>query len=186
MTLKKTLLCLTLSLALIVFCDLCLPQGESEIYDSVIRLHVIASSDSEADQEIKLAVRDAVLDAAVFGSSEDITAAKASIGDAISAAEAAANDCLAELGADYRASCVFGEESYPTRVYEGKRLPAGTYMSVRIVLGEGEGQNWWCVLFPPFCLGSCDGPLTESGDGVFNIGSRYSFRFKLLEWLFGR
>ncbi len=186
MTLRKTLLCFALSLALVVFCDLCLPRGEAEIYDSVIRLHVLANSDSEADQAIKLAVRDAILDAGIFNGESDINAAKASMESALKKAEALANARLASLGVPYTAKCVFSREHYPTRIYENKRLPAGTYMSVQVVLGKGEGQNWWCVLFPPFCIGTCEKPLTDSGEEVFNTGSRYSFRFKLLEWLFGR
>ncbi len=176
MNLKKTALCFALSLALIVFCDLVLPQGESAVYDSVIRLHILANSDSDFDQETKLAVRDAILAAEVFEGEDDVS-------EALSMAETVANAELAKRGVSYGASCVFGRESYPTRIYEGVKLPAGTYLSVRVVLGEGNGQNWWCVLFPPLCLGAAEKPLTHSGGEVFTE-NRYVFRFWLLELLF--
>ncbi len=172
MTLKKTALCFALSLALICFCDLVLPRGEGEIYDSVIRLHIIANSDSAADQETKLAVRDAILEAGVFENG--------SVEVALSEAKRVADGVLKERGANYRSDCLFGREDYPTRVYENMKLPAGTYLSVRVVLGDGAGKNWWCVLFPPLCLGASKKPLTDSGSEVFTE-ERYVFRFWLLE-----
>lgn len=183
MNLKKTALCFALCLALICFCDLVLPRGESEIYDSVIRLHIIANSDSAADQETKLAVRDALLEAQVFDGSNSMDEAKQSLDGALVKAQAVANAVLAERGEEYGAKCLFGRESYPTRIYEGVKLPAGTYLSVRVVLGEGEGQNWWCVLFPPLCLGAASRPL-QSDDGKVFTEDRYVFRFKLLEFFF--
>ncbi len=176
MNLKRTFLCFALSLALVCFCDLVLPRGESAVFDSVIRLHILANSDSVADQETKLAVRDAILDARVFEQEQSLDAA-------LEAAVRVASEVLAKRGAGYGAGCAFGRESYPTRIYENIKLPAGTYLSVRVVLGEGAGQNWWCVLFPPLCLGAAEKPLTDSGGEVFTE-KKYVFRFWLLEFLF--
>lgn len=181
-TVKRLALCLCLCLLTVLFCDLLLPEDEGEIYDSVIRLHVLAASDTEKDQSIKLLVRDAILKADLFENAGDVTEAKAKVQKAAEKAVEIANGCLEKEGVAYRASYVWGKESYPTREYEGIRFPAGTYLSLRIVLGEGEGQNWWCVLFPPLCLGAAKQKQYIKNGEVFDTQSKkYSFRFKLLE-----
>ena len=191
-TVKQVCLFLALSLCIITFCDLFLPGGEAGIYSSVIRLHVLAASDSQEDQRIKLAVRDAVLAAGIFEAAESMEEASQSIEAATAAAVGVANEVLEAEGAPYRASCLWGTERYPTREYEGLRLPAGDYLSLRIVLGEGRGQNWWCVLFPPLCVNSASiPPRTDDGldPGAKKVfapenKTKYVFRFKLLEVLF--
>lgn len=133
----------------------CLPiHGEAEIYKKVLRLHVIAASDSETDQTIKLSVRDAVLDEipALLDGCADIDSARAAVCDGAQVLLDASNERLSALGAGYSARIEIGEEYYPTREYDGIRLPAGKYSSVRVILGGGEGKNWWCVLFPSLCL----------------------------------
>lgn len=127
----------------------CLPvHGEEAIYDSMIRLHVLAESDSAADQAKKLEVRDAVL--AVLDSA--MTEA-----DSYESALAALHTRLDILrtSAEEIAGCPvtvsLSREKYPVRFYENFTLPAGEYMSLRVILGEGKGQNWWCVLFPQLC-----------------------------------
>lgn len=180
---KSIGLCLALCLLTVTLCDLVLPEGEGEIYDSVIRLHILANSSAEEDIRVKYAVRDAILAADCFEGAEDINTAKDGMEKAATAAVNAANAYLEKQGLPYRATYKWGREDYPTREYQGLRLPSGNYLSLRIVLGEGEGENWWCVLFPPFCLGGAKGSLTVKGKEVFETKSKkYSFRFKLLEW----
>lgn len=186
-TLRATALCLALCLAVVCLCDLVLPGGEVKVYENLIRLHILAASDSDYDQALKLKVRDAILAAGVFEAAEDADGAEAMTAEAEQAALDIANRVLYEEGAPYGARIEYGLEVYPTREYEGIRLPAGEYRSLRIVLGEGEGQNWWCVLFPPLCLGAAGDSLTAAGltEGqtrVFKTGkTRYRLRFKLLE-----
>lgn len=164
-------------------------RGEEEIYSDVIRLHIIAASDTEEDQALKLSVRDAVL--GVYGS------ALTSYPDRDSAAEAArellpgirslAEQTLREAGCDKPVSVTLTEEEYPTRDYETFSLPAGRYLSLRVLIGEAEGHNWWCVLYPPLCLDTAtDGELlTDAEWGLLteNGGGHYRVKFKLLEWL---
>lgn len=164
-------------------------RGEEEIYSDVIRLHIIAASDTEEDQALKLSVRDAVL--GVYGS------ALTSYLDRDSAAEAArellpgirslAEQTLREAGCDKPVSVTLTEEEYPTRDYETFSLPAGRYLSLRVLIGEAEGHNWWCVLYPPLCLDTAtDGELlTDAEWGLLteNGGGHYRVKFKLLEWL---
>ncbi len=191
-TLKAFVLCLALCLVTICLCDLVLIGDEVQVYDSLIRLHILANSDSDADQAIKLKVRDAILAAEVFGTADSVTHAEAQSLAAANRAVEVANRVLAEEGVSYRASLRYGKEAYPTRNYGDISLPAGTYRSLRIVLGAGEGQNWWCVLFPPLCQGGAakDG-LTATGldNGAVRVFDndkpRYKFKFRLLELLFG-
>lgn len=178
---RQAALCLGLCLLVGALCDLALPMSEVKVYDSVIRLHVLANSSSEEDQRIKYGVRDAILAAGCFEGARDITAAKNGTEKAAKRAVDAANAYLKEQGVDYRATYLWGVERYPTRVYEEIKLPSGDYFSLRIVLGEGEGENWWCVLFPPLCLGAAEAD-TKSGK-VFNAKSKkYILRFKIMEW----
>mgnify|MGYP004652789627 CR=1 FL=1 len=129
-------------------------HGEAEVYKKVLRLHVIAASDTERDQSVKLSVRDAILDVipSVLDGCGDLDAACAAVCEGSPRLLGAADARLAELGANYGARIEIGSEYYPTREYDGVRLPAGEYTSVRVILGEGEGKNWWCVLFPSLCL----------------------------------
>ncbi|MBQ8511426.1 MAG: stage II sporulation protein R [Clostridia bacterium] len=128
--------------------------GETEIYDDVLRLHVIAESDSDADQAMKLKVRDAVLDCLAAEMDDCVTVedALATAQDMLDEVETAAERCLDENGSDCTVSVSLGREQYPRRDYGASVMPAGTYHSLRVTIGEGEGKNWWCVLFPTVCV----------------------------------
>lgn len=126
-------------------------NGEGEIYDDMIRLHVIANSDSEEDQSLKLKVRDAVLFEAEKIKAEDSNDAYIKTEESLAILENAAKEKINEEGYDYNVSVVLGEEKYPEREYDGFVLPEGTYTSLRVLIGEAEGKNWWCVLYPPLC-----------------------------------
>lgn len=116
-----------------------------ELHNSVIRLHILAESDSEYDQKIKLNVRDAVLEAT---KNTDIGNTEAFLAKA----EQCANNYLKAHNIPYRATAEFGEFSFPEKTYRNITLPAGRYKGVRILLGSGKGQNWWCVMYPPLCV----------------------------------
>lgn len=117
----------------------------------LIRLHVVANSDSAHDQAVKLKVRDAVIDAAkpMFEGSDDPRAALEGHLDEIAQV---AERCLRELGEPYPVTVRLGKERFPTRQYDTFALPAGVYESLRVTIGAGEGHNWWCVVFPSICL----------------------------------
>ncbi len=128
--------------------------AEAEIYDSVVRLHVIANSDSERDQSLKLLVRDAVLEYTAERMSKCTSSEEAAvtIREMKEELETVAEDCLRANGEDDCVSVEFGREKYPRREYDGVTLPAGEYNSLRIVIGNGAGKNWWCVIFPSICV----------------------------------
>ena len=150
-------------LSVLIGLSLCLLAGTwsearlSSISARLVRLHVLAASDAPEEQAVKLRVRDAVLETlspvlAGVGSAEE---AETVLLDTLPAVRAAA-----ERASGGRSVAVsLGPERYPTRDYGGFRLPAGRYRSLRVVLGEGKGHNWWCVVFPPVCLrGTGGGP----------------------------
>ena len=178
-------------LAAALICAFFPSAADAAVYDNVLRLHVIAASDSEADQAAKLAARDALLDVtapilAGCGSRDEAAARLADAAPLLEQTAAAAAGCDAVV--------LLGEERYPTRTYAAAALPAGEYLSLRVVLGEGEGQNWWCVLFPPLCLSAAtdtEAVCIEAGltpeeyrliagaDGEV----RWRVKFKLLEMI---
>ncbi len=128
---------------------------DTELYDNIIRLHVLANSDSEEDQALKLKVRDGILDT-VSGLLSDVTdrvEAEKILSKNLTLLENSANETLRSNNSPNTAAVTLTKESYPTRIYENYTLPAGTYTSLRILIGEAEGQNWWCVLFPQLCVG---------------------------------
>ena len=195
----KTVFCYALSLLLCVCLLSALPlEGESAIYDEVLRLHVLAASDSEEDQADKLAVRDAIL--AEYGeilAKTDLDSAAETVNAHLSDIESLARKTLLSRGTDAPVTVSFSDEEYPARSYGSLTFPAGTYRSLRVVIGAGAGQNWWCVLFPPMCVGAASGevaiidPEEKPGaisDSAWRIVSRsgeYELRFRFLELLSG-
>ena len=183
-------------------------HGEGAIYDSVIRLHVLAESDSEGDQADKLAVRDAILPVAARELADCENRAEAA--DRLEALRPmlaqVAEDTLRARGTELPVSVTLGQEDYPTRAYEGFCFPAGEYLSLRVMIGEARGQNWWCVLFPSLCLSAAGGGSAEEMEKAFiavgltpeqyriitesDEDTTYRLRFKLLEtiekWRAGR
>ena len=151
----------------------------------LIRLHVLASSDSEEDQAAKLAARDAVLSVLepLLEGAEDTAEAAgrmARAGEELAAA--------ASLASGQSARVTLTREAYPTRRYEDFRLPAGEYLSLRVILGKGEGRNWWCVAYPPLCMQTVTREVWEAGafdEGEVRLlteeGGEYEIRFRLLE-----
>ncbi|MDW7651927.1 MAG: stage II sporulation protein R [Bacillota bacterium] len=121
---------------------------------ALLRLHVRANSDSPADQALKYQVRNAVLDVLNHHLEAAGSAARAEedIQSALPEVLLAAQNTVTGAGYDYPVSASLGEADFPTRVYGDKVYRAGTYRALQIYLGEGRGQNWWCVLFPPLCF----------------------------------
>ena len=132
--------------------------------DKVIRLHVLANSDSDEDQRVKLLVRDAVLEEARrWYDGESVEECRAALTKHL-ADLAAAGTAAARAAGCEETVCVRLEENawFPTRVYEDMTFPAGRYTAVRVVIGAGEGHNWWCVVFPPLCLGCVSEEVAET------------------------
>ena len=159
-------------------------KKQTEISSKLIRLHVLAVSDDAHEQEIKLRVRDAVTDylAPVLEAAESSSDARKIIAENMEGIENAAKS--ASQGRSV--TLTLSREYYPTREYEAFTLPAGEYESLRVILGEGQGHNWWCVVFPPLCLNLSDSEeLREVMDGdeygIITEQSGYVLRFRILE-----
>ena len=148
-----------------------LVKDRETLRQELIRFHVVAASDDPADQAVKLQVRDAVIAAfqEELQNFHDMDQAKAYLQENLPKIQAVANDVLAQAGFPDTATVSLCIEEFATRVYDTFTLPAGLYESLRIVIGEGEGQNWWCVMFPSFCL-----PATSEGFEEVACGAGFS------------
>lgn len=161
------------------------------IRGEVLRLHVIANSDSEVDQSMKLAVRDAVLlaGADIFDGSVTAEDAAEKISPEIERLTEVAREVVQEYNESYQVNMKIEEEFFDTRSYEDVTLPAGKYRALKIIIGEGVGENWWCVMFPPLCLpaatGNADDDLhivfTEGEQNLVRSSPKYELRFKIVE-----
>ena len=175
-------------------CTLFAESDAKEIRESVLRFHIVANSDSEKDQADKLAVRDGIasLCSELFYSSEDKKTAMQKAQDNCDAIVSKASEILALRGSDNTVSADVTQRFFPTRHYDGVSLPAGVYDTVDITIGEGQGKNFWCVMFPDICVGASgartnyekmsgvlDGDSLEMATDSKNI--KVQFKFKLVE-----
>ena len=198
---KKILTLSIISAMLLLAIGLLPVHGEEEIYNKVVRLHVLANSDSEEDQAVKLKVRDAILEVTVplLQNCKTKEEAVMILEENHMLLTQTAQIVLREEGFGDSVSIEMGLENYPTRTYDSLCFPAGEYISMRVSLGEGEGQNWWCCLFPPLCLGAATVGEDVAEDACISVGFTptqykiitesdkpvYRARFKILE-LFGK
>lgn len=168
-------------------------DAEGEIYDDTLRLHILANSDQSEDQKLKLEIRDRILlkYGKMLKGGESITEAKESVEQLLPEIEEDARVWIGELGHNYDVKASLSVEWYETREYQDFTLPAGYYSSLRIIIGEGKGQNWWCVMYPPLCMEMAsesaprdDGVIDYSKEEIRLITSgKYQVKFKILEEL---
>ncbi len=160
----------------------------ANIREQVVRLHVLANSDSKEDQNLKLQVRDAVLTA-----SEGLLDGCTTREDALQRVEAqlpalkqAAQQEIAAQGYDYAAKVYLCRMYFTTREYDAGTLPAGQYDALRVEIGEAKGKNWWCVMFPSICLPATDSDwdtvLSPEEKDIVENGDSYKIGFKVVEW----
>ena len=159
-----------------------------ELRQGVLRLHIVANSDSETDQNLKLAVRDEILKNStdIFKNCDSVDDAIITASNNVDSISEIANQVIAQSGFDYSATVSVEERYFDTRVYDDFTLPAGNYQSLVVGLGKASGKNWWCVVFPCVCVPSAqDASLTDSvsscsADTAENA-SQYEIRFKTVE-----
>ena len=192
MKLKRWETALMMALCVTVLCGAAVLREQRQLADRLIRLHVIANSDSEDDQALKLDIRDRVVEelGALLDGVTERGAAIDIITENMDAVIRAASGEISARGYDYGVSAAVGTESFPTREYDTFTLPAGRYESLRVEIGQAGGQNWWCVVFPPLCADSADDAKAAlnalSADGISLIAedsSDYKIKFKMLEWM---
>lgn len=184
----------TLVLGLLALCVLggMVVADKQLLRENLIRLHVVANSDSQEDQAIKLEVRDAIIAALQEGmdTSVDADEAKEYLSAHLTDLEMVANAALARAGSTNTATVTLGMEEFPVREYDTFSLPSGVYESLRVTIGEGEGHNWWCVVFPSLCVPATSADFTDAAvaagfpeDLANTLAGDYEVRFFLLDYL---
>ena len=185
---------LLVAFAVFLLVGCCASAGRAALADRVLRLHVVANSDSAEDQAVKLKVRDAVLAQAqpALEGISDSGQAEVVLRPMLKELEQTAGAVLESEGYAPTVSVEISDQWFPTKQYEHFALPAGEYRALRVVIGEGEGQNWWCVVFPPLCLAAVSEEVTAaaamaglSEEQVALITGQdggYVLKFKVIEW----
>lgn len=160
-----------------------------DLRHGVLRLHIIANSDSLEDQQLKLKVRDAILKNSdlIFDTACDLDSAILCAEENLQTITDEANKVIDDNGMDYGACALVGKTYFETREYEDFTLPAGEYTSLIVKLGKAEGKNWWCVVYPAVCLPAADGAdlsesVSQKGTAVAKNPKKYIMRFKIVEW----
>ena len=166
-------------------------DAEAAVYDDTVRLHILANSDSENDQALKYEIRDAVLErfGAELSSLDGVDAAKTTLSGMLDEIETFCKDEIQKRGYSHDVNVTLTEEWYDTREYESFTLPKGVYTSLRIIIGNGGGKNWWCVMYPPLCLDAAtesappDDAVKKYTDEEFTLvtSGGYNVKFKMLE-----
>ena len=162
----------------------------NEIRSDVLRLHILADSDSPEDQNIKLTVRDALLNCGneIFSGTTDLETVRERLENERTNIISIIDKLLKKNGFDYKSDIYLTEEYFTTRTYGEYTLPAGKYLAIKVILGEGEGHNWWCVMFPPLCLPAATSDKKELDDyfdfqssSLIKSNPKYDMRFKIIE-----
>lgn len=173
----------------VIFSICSFAKTSEEIRSDVLRLHVIANSDSSVDQNLKIRLRDYILEEGedIFDGSVNVENAVKKIEPKLAELENSAETFVKNAGFDYDVKITLSNEYFTTRTYESVTLPAGKYLALRVVIGSGEGHNWWCVMFPPMCV-----PAADKKDEIENVFTdkeiklveskpKYEPRFKVVE-----
>lgn len=187
---KKIKISVTVGIVVAILFSICsFAKTSEEIRSDVLRLHVIANSDTSVDQNLKLRLRDYILQEGkdIFNGSVNVDNAVEKIEPILPELEKSAKAFVNQAGFDYDVKISLSNEYFTTRTYETVTLPAGKYLALRVVIGSGEGHNWWCVMFPPMCV-----PAADKKDEIENVFSekeiklveskpKYEPRFKVVE-----
>ncbi len=187
---KKIKISVTVGIVVAILFSICsFAKTSEEIRSDVLRLHVIANSDTSVDQNLKLRLRDYILQEGkdIFNGSVNVENAVEKIEPALPELEKSAKAFVNQAGFDYDVKISLSNEYFTTKTYETVTLPAGKYLALRVVIGSGEGHNWWCVMFPPMCV-----PAADKKDEIENVFSekeiklveskpKYEPRFKVVE-----
>lgn len=187
---KKIKISVTVGIVVAILFSICsFAKTSEEVRSDVLRLHVIANSDTSVDQNLKLRLRDYILQEGkdIFNGSVNVENAVKKIEPVLPELEKSAKAFVNQAGFDYDVKISLSNEYFTTRTYETVTLPAGKYLALRVVIGSGEGHNWWCVMFPPMCV-----PAADKKDEIENVFSekeiklveskpKYEPRFKVVE-----
>lgn len=199
---KKIITALCIGFSLCFLLSAYMDSTQAALSQGVVRLHVVANSDSEADQKLKLKVRDRILSecGAILGEGQSVDAVSADICNNMDYIKQIAQDEIEKNGYEYDVSVDFGTGDFPRKEYGNITLPEGEYQALKVNIGDASGKNWWCVLFPPLCFvdEACVSVSDDSqqilrqqlGDSVYNMitdDGNIEFRLKTYElWQKGK
>jgi len=193
MKLKVIEISLMIAVVVAVLYSVVLNNDSSELSDKLIRLHVVANSDTDEDQELKLMVRDAVLEEidGIMDGDENRDEVQEKLEDSLTVLQEKAQETVIEQGYTEPVAVTLEQEHFPTRIYDTFSLPAGEYTSLRVSIGEAGGRNWWCVVFPPLCVEAAEGEEALEASGltdeevalITEENTGYAVKFKALEIL---
>lgn len=162
----------------------------TQLWEDVFRLHILANSDSAEDQALKLKIRDNILafSSEKFDSAKNKSDVITITQNNLDAIINTAKKTIAEEGYDYDVRAEITEMYFDTRVYDNITMPAGKYKALRLLIGSGSGKNWWCVMFPPICIGAStdsttlEDTLDSDEIDVVENGQKYEYKFKIVEY----
>ena len=182
----KSLICsfvISCLMSMTGFCSVC-----ENLQEDIFRLHIIANSDSARDQELKLKVRDGILEytSELFVNCRSRDEAMISAQNNLEDIKKFSQELIYKYGYDYKVDAYITEMDFDTRIYDDFTLPAGKYNALRIVIGNGNGHNWWCMLYPALCIPSAQEnkpelSLDENEIDVISNSDKYEVRFRLVE-----
>ncbi|MEF9983813.1 MAG: stage II sporulation protein R [Oscillospiraceae bacterium] len=156
------------------------------VRENTVRLHILANSDSEFDQGVKLKIRDEILAqyGEIFSETDNIKNAKILAENKIDEIVNVANNKLIELGYGKKATGLVTNMYFTTRIYDGFKMPAGNYDAIRIIIGEGKGKNWWCVMYPPMCVPTALDRENLTVEEIYKMNDECNFipKFAIVEW----
>ena len=159
----------------------------NDLHSDVLRLHILANSDSEEDQELKLLVRDELLRCSeeLFNGCETLDEMKARAIEERETIRLLAQHILEENGCHDEVTVQLVQMDFDERQYEEITMPAGAYDALRILIGKGEGHNWWCVMYPPLCLpaASKEQWFDDETTDILTQPEQFEVKFKCVEWL---
>lgn len=175
-------------------------KSYDKLQNGVLRMHILANSDSEEDQKLKLKVRDRLLEYSedIFGDETDIEDVKHNVSRNLNKIKEIAEKVIEENGFSYDVNCKLVNMEFDERVYDDITMPAGTYDALRVTIGNAEGKNWWCVMYPPLCVPAVSDKNIEedktvsaskNSEDMFDDGEydmltnpeKYEVKFKILE-----
>lgn len=187
-------LALMIAIALFLLLGTWLNRQQSELAGSVIRLHVLANSDSDADQALKLKVRDRILQEAsgILNGDTDVSTASTALEGQLDHLASVGQEVVNAEGYNYTVTAALEHTWFPTKQYDDFALPAGNYLALRVKIGAAEGHNWWCVVFPPLCVASVSETVEETAASagltqdqislMTSDSDQYVLKFHLIEW----
>lgn len=170
-----------------------LDTEQNELAEKMLRLHVLANSDSDEDQALKLRVRDQVLTVVQpwLESKPNVTEVEKTLREKAPELQRQAENVIRDAGYDYPVTVSVEHTWFPTRQYDNFSLPAGKYDSLRVIIGEGKGHNWWCVVFPPLCLAATTETVSQNAEEaglsdkdvllILEDNDEYVIKFKAIE-----